>query len=185
MHRKLTGTIILLMIFVMIIINAKNILRHFYPIKYSNYIMEYSKEYKLDPFFVCAVIKTESNFNEKAKSSKNAYGLMQITGDTAKWTASKMEITDFSSDMLYDPQVNIKMGCWYLNNLSSEFKGNIKLILAAYNGGRGNVKKWLKSDEHSSDGKNLEYIPFKETDRYIKKVKVNYNIYNFLYKDEK
>lgn len=182
MHSKSTRVIILFAVFIMIILNAKNIFRHFYPAKYSAYIIEYSKKYNLDPFFVSAVIKVESNFNEKAKSSKNAYGLMQITEDTGKWAASKMKMTDFKVDMLYDPETNIKIGCWYLNNLSSEFKGDIELILAAYNGGRGNVQKWLKSSEHSADGKSLQYIPFKETDQYIKKVKVNYNIYKFLYK---
>lgn len=171
----------IIIIGVVLAFNIKNITRIFYPVKHFNYIAKYSQKYDLDPYFVIAVIKTESNFNENAKSSKNAYGLMQITPDTGKWIASKMEIDDFNVEMLRNPEVNIRMGCWYLNNLKEEFNGNLELVLAAYNGGRGNVQKWLKDSSHSNDGKNLTYIPFKETDRYVKKVKVNYNIYKYLY----
>lgn len=167
----------------MVIISAKSIARYCFPLKYTNYIVKYSKEYSLDVYFVIAVIKTESNFKRYVKSNKNAIGLMQITPDTAKWAAEKMNISDFSEDMLYDPEFNIRMGCWYLSDLKSEFNNNMELVLAAYNGGRGNVQKWLNDSNHSTDGKNLNYIPFKETDKYIKKVEVNYRIYKFLYKE--
>ncbi|EPS47163.1 transglycosylase SLT domain-containing protein [Clostridium botulinum CFSAN002367] len=107
---------------------------------------------------------------------------MQITPETGEWVAEKMGMKDFNIDDLKDPETNIKMGCWYLNNLKEEFDGNMDLVLAAYNGGRGNVQKWLKDSEHSKDGESLHYIPFKETDKYVKKVKAIYNIYRFLYK---
>jgi len=179
--KRILGIIFL----IILIINAKNIVKSFYPLKYSDNIIKYSQEYNLDPFLVAAVIKTESNFDEGAKSNKNAYGLMQITPDTAEWAAEKMNVNSFKIEMLYNPDFNIRMGCWYLDNLKEEFDNNTELVLAAYNGGRGNVQKWLKSAEHSSDGKNLHYIPFKETDKYVKKVKVNYNIYKYLYGKDK
>jgi Soluble lytic murein transglycosylase and related regulatory proteins (some contain LysM/invasin domains) len=170
---------------IILIINVKNIAKCFFPLKYSENIIKYSQEYNLDPFLVAAVIKTESNFDEGAKSNKNAYGLMQITPDTAEWAAEKMNVNSFKTEMLYNPDFNIRMGCWYLNNLKEEFDDNIEVVLAAYNGGRGNVQKWLRNAEHSTDGKNLQYIPFKETDKYVKKVKVNYNIYKYLYGKDK
>ena len=129
---------------------------------------------------VSAVIKTESNFDVDAKSKKNAYGLMQITPDTARWIADKMNMDNFSLDMLTDSDTNIKMGCWYLSNLNKEFNNN-DLALAAYNAGRGNVQKWLKDPQYSKDGVSLTNIPFPETDRYITKVKLYYKIYKFLY----
>ncbi len=168
-----------------LLMNAKNIIKHFFPLKYSENIIKYSYKYELDPYLVAAVIKTESNFNKEAKSNKNAYGLMQITPDTAEWAAEKMSIKNFNTSMLKDAEFNINMGCWYLDNLKEEFDNNIELVLAAYNGGRGNVQKWLKNEEHSVDGKKLNYIPFKETDKYVKKVKVNYNIYKYLYSNDK
>lgn len=182
---KIIRRVLLLIIFVILVMNVPNIGKVFFPYKYSNYITKYSEKYELDPYLVAAVIKTESNFDEGAKSNKNAYGLMQITPDTAEWAAEKMDIKNFNIKMLKDPEFNISMGCWYLNNLREEFNGDIELVLAAYNGGRGNVQKWLKSSDHSSDGKNLHYIPFKETDKYVKKVKVNYSVYKYLYNKEK
>ncbi|NMM64421.1 lytic transglycosylase domain-containing protein [Clostridium sp. P21] len=170
---------------IILLMNAKNIVKYFYPLKYAESIVKYSYKYDLDPYLVAAVIKTESNFNKNAKSNRNAYGLMQITPDTAEWAAEKMNVKNFKTDMLNDSDFNIKMGCWYLDNLKDEFDNNVDLVLAAYNGGRGNVQKWLKSAEHSSDGKKLQYIPFKETDKYVKKVKVNYNVYKCLYSKDK
>ncbi|MBC2580608.1 lytic transglycosylase domain-containing protein [Clostridium sp. DJ247] len=175
--------LIWIILLAVIIMNAKNIARQFFPIKYTKYILQYSKQYDLDPYLVSAVIKTESNFDKNARSNKNACGLMQITPDTAQWAAEKMNIKNFDKKMLSDPEFNIKMGCWYLDNLKEEFGGNIDVVLAAYNGGRGNVEKWLKNSQHSLDGKNLHYIPFKETDKYVKKIRVNYRIYKYLYKD--
>lgn len=171
-----------LIIFVIIVaMNSKNILKHFYPYKYKQDVLTYSKKYNVDPYLILAIIKAESNFNENATSAKNAHGLMQITSETAQWASEKMKIDNYNDQMLYEPKFNIDMGCWYVSDLTKEFNGNIDLVLAAYNGGRGNVQKWLNSQNHSSDGKTLEYIPFKETDKYVKKVKVNYNIYKYLY----
>jgi soluble lytic murein transglycosylase len=162
---------------------GKSIARREYPLLYKEYILSYSKEYNIDPYIVASVIKTESNFKYKATSNKNAKGLMQIMDDTSKWIASQMKVADFNVEKIYSPEINIKFGCWYLNSLSKEFNGNIDLVLASYNGGSGNVRSWLKNIEYSKDGQTLDYIPFKETDKYIKKVKVSYKIYKYLYPD--
>ncbi len=160
--------------------NASSIAKYFFPFNHAEAIAKYSKMYNVDPIMVSAVIKTESNFDVDAKSKKNAYGLMQITPDTARWIADKMNMDNFSLDMLTDSDTNIKMGCWYLSNLNKEFNNN-DLALAAYNAGRGNVQKWLKDPQYSKDGVSLTNIPFPETDRYITKVKLYYKIYKFLY----
>lgn len=172
----------ILILTLILLISITTIAKYFFPMKYKNYIDIYANEYKLDPYFVASVIKTESNFKESATSKKNAQGLMQITPETGQWIAEKMRMKNFQIEKLKNPEINIKMGCWYLNNLKEEFDGNMDLVLAAYNGGRGNVQKWLKDAEHSKDGENLHYIPFEETDKYVKKVKVIYSIYKFLYK---
>lgn len=180
--RKIIKIVSLILLFV-VLINIKSVFKIFYPIKYENNIVKYSERYNINPCLVAAVIRTESNFNENAVSNRGAYGLMQIMPDTAIWIARKMELKDFKVEKLYDTEVNIAMGCWYINNLSNEFNGNMDLVLAAYNGGRGNVQKWLKTREYSEDGKTLKNIPFEETDKYVKKVKTNYNIYLKLYGD--
>lgn len=154
---------------------------YIFPYKYTEYINKYSEEYDLDPYLVLAVIKTESNFDERALSNKGAKGLMQIMDATGEWAAEELNINYFMASMLYDPELNIKMGCWYLDRLSYEFQGDLDLMIAAYNGGSGNVNKWLSQEEYSEDGESLSYIPFPETKKYVDKVKVNYNIYKYLY----
>jgi len=166
---------------IFIILGIKPLGRYMYPLKYNDVITKYSRVYSLDPYLVAALIKTESNFNNNAKSQKDAYGVMQITDKTGEWAAQQMKIDGFNADALYDPHFNIRMGCWYLSNLKKEFDGNMDVVLAAYNGGRGNVQKWLSNKDNSKDGLNLDYIPFKETDKYVKRVNTNYKIYKFLY----
>lgn len=178
--KKYAIAVILIVISFFIMYRA---IKYVYPLRYENYVLKYSNEYNIDPYLVTAVIKTESGFKHDVKSHKNAIGLMQLTEETAVWIADKMKIQDFKIEMLQKPEINIAMGCWYLDNLKEEFKGDVSLILAAYNGGRGNVQKWLKDTRYSEDGKTLNYIPFKETDRYVKRVEVNYKIYKTIYRN--
>ena len=154
--------------------------KYAFPYKHKEVIDKYSEEYNLDPLFVLSIIKAESKFDKSARSHKDAIGLMQITESTGKWIAGQMGIEDFSSDMLYDENINIKMGCWYLNNLYNEFQ-NKDLVISAYNAGRGNVNKWLKDNNYSKDGKKIHYIPFPETKNYVDKVNIYYKIYKYLY----
>ena len=109
----------------------------------------------------------------------------QITVETGEWAADKMGYATFSKDDLYDEQYNIKMGCWYLRWLGDMFDNNRDLMIAAYNAGPTNVQNWLSDKEYSSNGKELEYIPFGETKKYVDKVNTYYNVYEYLYgKDE-
>ena len=179
--KKIIRLVIIVLAIYLLFLGSGYILKNvIFPLKYMNYVEKYSKEYNLDPYFVMAVMKAESNFDEDAKSNKDARGLMQITTSTGKWIAEKQGIIDFDTNLLLEPEVNIRFGGWYLNNLHKEF-GDWDLVIAAYNAGRGRVQEWLNSAEHSDDGKNLTYIPFKETDKYVKKVNVYYNIYRSLY----
>ncbi|MGL5244440.1 MAG: lytic transglycosylase domain-containing protein [Sarcina sp.] len=183
--KLLTRILILIITIYMIIYGATITLKEVvFPLKYETYIEKYSKQYKLDPLFVLSVIKAESNFNSDAQSRKDAMGLMQITKSTGTWIAEKQGIENFDTKLLLEPEISIKFGTWYLNNLYEQF-GDWDLVIAAYNAGRGNVEKWLDDYQYSRDGENLNYIPFKETDKYVKKVNTYYNIYKSLYKDDK
>ncbi|AFS78006.1 lytic transglycosylase-like protein [Gottschalkia acidurici 9a] len=152
-----------------------------YPIKYQDYIKKYSKEYNIDPLFVASIIKVESKFDKDAQSIKNARGLMQIASITGEWAAKEIGIENYNDDLLYDPEVNIRIGCWYIDKLRKQFNNNLQLVVAAYNGGSGNVSKWLKDERYSEDGKMLKKIPFKETDEYVDKVFNSYEKYNEIY----
>ncbi len=153
-----------------------------YPLRYEEYINKYSKEYELDRFLVMALIKAESNYINDAHSSV-AHGLMQITDDTAIWISEKLSM-DFEPDDIVNPEINISMGCFYLDYLMDYYKGNVKLSLAAYNAGMGNVDKWLKNSEYSKDGISLDVIPFAETKKYIEKIEKGTTIYKKLYNKE-
>ena len=178
---KLKKIILWLFVIVVALVGIKYyVQRYAFPYKHEDVINKYSKEYNLDPLFVLSIIKAESKFDSNAKSHKDDYGLMQITDSTGEWIASQMKIKNFSENMLYDEETNIKMGCWYLNNLYKEF-GDKDLVIAAYNAGRGNVNKWLKDNEYSKDGENIHYIPFPETKNYVDKVNIYYKIYKYLY----
>ncbi|AOR24952.1 lytic transglycosylase domain-containing protein [Clostridium taeniosporum] len=173
-------------IIVVLASSSKYLMRDiFFPYKYKEYVNEYSKEYNLDPFFVLSVMKTESNFDNKAQSHKNAIGLMQITLETGEWAAKQMGLDEFSKEKLFDESYNIRMGCWYLNELRNMFDGNLALMIAGYNAGPGNVNKWLNNSSLSQNGKDLSYIPFNETKKYLDKVTTYYNVYKYLYSNSK
>ncbi|NMA95757.1 MAG: lytic transglycosylase domain-containing protein [Clostridiales bacterium] len=155
--------------------------RQVYPLYFKEFIDEHSREYNVDPYLVAAIIWTESKFRPDARSHKDATGLMQITPETGKWIAKMQAVDGFKVEDLYDPDLNIHFGCWYLNKLKAEFNGNIENTLAAYNGGSGNVKKWLADKRYSEDGKTLYHIPFKETREYLDRVKGAYREYKALY----
>lgn len=173
----------ILAVFLLAVFILYNAGRTLYPLKYEELVEKYSKRYDLDPFLVLAVIKVESSFRHNAVSHKNARGLMQITEGTGGWGADKLGLKDYSTEKLFDPDVNINIGCWYLSSLYDQF-GDTDLVLAAYNAGSGNVTKWLGNSELSADGKTLDRIPFRETERYIRKVKNSYTIYKKLYENE-
>ncbi|CUH95568.1 putative membrane protein [Propionispora sp. 2/2-37] len=158
--------------------------KYVYPLPYEAIIFKYALENDLDPFLVASVIRAESKFLVKARSPKGAMGLMQMMPETAEWVATQLEFTDFSIKQLDDPEVSIRLGAWYLSSLKKEFNSNEILMLAAYNGGRGNVKHWMEQYQWSFDFAGIEGIPFRETREYVKKVLASKARYQELYQAE-
>ncbi len=158
-------------------------LRLLYPKRYETYIESYSERYKLDPSIVYSIIKVESSFDPNAESVKGARGLMQLMPDTAGWAASELSIKGYDPDMLYDPKINIMMGCWYFSKLLKEF-GDMTIALASYNAGSGRVRRWLEEDVWSGKAENIDEIPFSETRDYINKVLSTRKWYIRLYEEK-
>lgn len=157
-------------------------IRTLYPLNNIELIYKYSKKYDLDPAFVCAVIRTESRFSAAAVSPKGASGLMQLMKQTADWGATEIGLEGYSYDKIFEPEVNIELGCWYLSKLMNQYGGDEKTMLAAYNAGSGNVSKWLGNIKYSLDGVSIENIPFSETEEYVRRVTTSKRIYKLLLK---
>ncbi|MGN1422095.1 MAG: lytic transglycosylase domain-containing protein [Oscillospiraceae bacterium] len=151
-----------------------------FPIKYENYVERYSRENGLDKYFVYAVIKTESGFRPDALSNVGARGLMQIMEDTFEWVKFKQGDESTVYYDMYDPQTNIRYGCYLLGYLMEEF-GDIETAAAAYHIGRGRVNEWLGDSSISSDGVHLDVIPASDTAHYVSKITKAVEIYKRLY----
>lgn len=178
--------LILLIIILIVLVCFKGfnieekIMLYLYPTKYEEYVYKYSEELNIDPLLTFAIIKTESNFDANIESKSGAIGLMQLMDKTAQEQAEKLKI-EYTKEMLYDPEVNLELGLNYFNMLLDYYNQNYVLAFTAYNAGLGNVQKWIKEGTIKKDGSDIENIPFKETNMYVRKIIRNYEIYKELY----
>lgn len=179
---KMRRRAILIFILILLFLNVDSIGRILYPFPYRETTFYYARAYNVDPFLLAAVMKSESDFNSRAVSDRGARGLMQIMPDTGRWITRQMGDPAFNPDRLFEPETSIKLGTWYLADLGKEFRGDAVLVLAAYNGGRGNVKEWLSSKDLSGGKSTINQIPFPETRHYVKKVLLYQRIYSYLYR---
>lgn len=156
------------------------IVEEVYPLEYEALIRLKAAENDLDPALPAAVILAESSYVPEAVSQANAQGLMQLLPDTAEWIAGKFD-ESYVDGCLFDPEVNVKYGCWYLGFLVRRFDGNLTCAVAAYHAGQGTVDGWLSNPEYSPDGKVLQVIPSQATETYVKRVLRYYEKYQELY----
>ena len=156
--------------------------KNMYSIKYYDEVIKYSNEFDADPFLVFAIIKAESNFTPDVVSSSGAIGLMQLMETTASEVAGKLGIENYTTEDLYNPDINIKIGIKYYTYLLNEFKNNEYLAITAYNAGLGKVNQWINEGVIKADGSDIENIPYRETNIYVRKILRDYEIYKELYK---
>ncbi len=174
--------IILLVVILLKELNVYNLIRkQVYKQEYSEYVTKYAEENGIDPMWVYAIIKVESNFNANATSGSGAKGLMQLMDNTATDIAKELKIENFESNMLYNPEINIMIGVKYFDKLLSKYNENYYLAIAAYNGGIGNVDNWLSKGIISSDASDIENIPYRETNMYVRKTVNAHKVYVELY----
>jgi hypothetical protein len=117
---------------------------------YEDLIAKAAEKYRVDPALVKAVIKAESNFNNRAVSPVGARGLMQLMPATA----AMLRVEDS-----FHPENNIDGGVRYLRYLMNLFSGNLPLVLAAYNAGENTVIRY-----------NNRIPPYPETQTYVRRV---------------
>ena len=139
------------------------------PLRHDDIIRQQASDKQLDAALIAAVIYEESRFRDQT-SHAGARGLMQITPATADYIAQKSGGTEFEQGDLATPQINISYGSWYLRYLLDRYDGNEVLALCAYNGGEGNVDRWLQEAHVADTGFTLERVPFAETREYVRRV---------------
>jgi len=107
-----------------------------YPVEYEDLIRNYASQNGIPPAYPAAVILAESSYRPEVVSHADARGLMQLLPSTGEWIAGKYD-EDFSEEALFDPETNIKYGCWYLGFLMDRYDGDIRCASSAYHAGRG------------------------------------------------
>lgn len=145
-----------------------------YPLRYEGIVRGHAENYRLDAALLAAVIYQESRFRADAKSAAGAIGLMQLTPETAQGIATRTGGARFELADLYDPELNVRYGSWYLRHLLDKYEDE-RLALAAYNAGQGNVDRWRR------EGKEIQ---FPETRHYVARVLELKEIYARAYADE-
>jgi soluble lytic murein transglycosylase len=145
--------------------------RLWYPLSYQQIVLGHARNYHLNPALLAAVIYQESKFKANARSTSGAIGLMQLLPDTAKGIAVHTGGSQFRVEDLFNPELNVRYGSWYLRHLLDKY-GDEQDALAAYNAGQNNVDRWRRAGEG---------IQFAETRAYVKRVEELKRIYRRAY----
>jgi soluble lytic murein transglycosylase len=152
----------------------------FYPLAHWDIIVQESRAKNLDPFQVAGLIRQETIFMTRARSSARAYGLMQVLIPTAVLTAKKHGVDrSITEEALYEPRLNVQIGTAYMRDQIDKF-GRIEYMAAAYNAGPHRMVQWRTSLPAEID-EWAEAVPFKETRGYIQGVVRNRLQYLRLY----
>jgi soluble lytic murein transglycosylase len=148
--------------------------RLWFPLRYAAIVRGHAADYHLDPALLAAVIEEESKFDASAKSRTGAIGLMQLQPTTAEGIAIRTGGSRFLLSDLYDPEINVRYGAWYLRHLLDKYHDE-RTALAAYNAGQQNVDRWLAA-----------HVPvqFPETKAYVSRVERLKGIYRRAYGKE-
>lgn len=175
---------LLVILLVLLVLNAGNIGRFFFPVPYRQDIFREAAGAGVDGCLLAAMVKTESDFNPAAVSVKGARGLMQVMPETGRWVADQKGISNYSHDLLFNPETNITIGAYYVRHLLDEYGGSTVLMLGSYNAGTGNVKKWIDQGLWKGEKAKVDQIPFPETRQFIRKVLFYQQVYSYLYDDK-
>jgi soluble lytic murein transglycosylase len=156
-----------------------------YPLAFWQLIQQKAQERGLDPYLVLGLIRQESLFDTRARSPAAALGLMQLLQPTAARVAKQIGIAVPSTEMLFDPDVNLTLGTQYLKDLLARYSNNRQKAIAAYNAGESAVDRWEREIPTDDIEEFVERIPYVETRGYVKLVLRNQQIYKGLYEIQK
>ncbi len=147
-----------------------------YPTGYLPIIREYAT-LPIDPYLVAGLIREESLYDPRALSRVGAMGLMQLMPETAEKVARRLGLSSAFREELFRPNLNIRLGTAYLGELLQQFGGKIIYAVAAYNAGPHVVNRWIGQFGDRDPEEFVEFIPYRETRRYVKRVLTSYHVY--------
>ncbi len=167
-----------------------------YPRFFKAFVKKYCEEFGVPEYVMYALIRSESFFDPNAMSGAGAMGLSQLMESTAEEVAKKLKVDEYD---IFDAETNIRFGTYYMSWLISKAEeNNILLSMCGYNGGSGNVRKWIRGSKRdwATTGRPaakisgisldlwLETVPYEETRNYGKKLISTSALYGWLYYDK-
>lgn len=156
-----------------------------FPRPYWTTLEKDAKAQGLDPYLVASLIRQETEFDPKAISYANAWGLMQLLPSVGKELARKEHLHGYRTSSLLNPDVNLHLGTAHFRQLMNEFNNEPAYAAAAYNAGSNRVHAWLANGPYASLPEFVESIPFTQTREYVEAVLRNRELYKQLYGSSK
>ena len=152
-----------------------------YPAPYAGELLASTAKQKVDPRLMLAIMRQESRFDPDAKSYAAARGLMQFISTTSTQIAGELGRGDFLQEDLYYPPTAIDFGSKYLADLFKNFPNQPDAVAASYNGGDGNMKRWLARARSNLPERYVPEVVYAQSKDYVYKVMANYRMYQYLY----
>jgi soluble lytic murein transglycosylase-like protein len=161
--------------------DEKAALRYNFPTPYRAALLRHSVADGVDPRLVLAIMRQESGFSPKALSYAGARGSMQFIMPTALRIGKQLSVDSVRRRSLYDPDLSIALSTKYLAGLFEMFPRMPEAVVASYNGGEDNMKRWVVRSRSNRADRYLPEIMFTQTKDYVQRVMSNYNFYKKLY----
>ncbi len=151
-----------------------------YPSPYNERVREIEAEFSIPPGLVHSLMRQESGFDPEVRSPVGAEGLMQLMPSTAEQAAKEARLEGFDPREVTAPEINLRLGGFYIGKLLKTFEGGVPLAVAAYNAGPTALSRWVeKAKDHETDV-FVARIPYQETRNYVVRVMGNFARYQWL-----
>jgi soluble lytic murein transglycosylase len=153
---------------------------HAYPQAYKELVEKHNDLGGSPEYYLYSIMRKESGFDPHTVSYADALGLLQMIPPTTRRVAPEVGL-EYTDDLLYDPDNNIKAGSWYIGRLFHKFKGQVPIATASFNSGPGPVMRWLDANGDRPIDEYVELISYSQARGYGKKVTETYARYLYLY----
>jgi soluble lytic murein transglycosylase len=154
--------------------------KHCYPLAYKELVDEHANLGKNPRYYLYSIMRQESGFDPHVISYANAIGLVQMIPRTTKKVVKELGLR-YTSDMLWDPALNLKTGSWYIGRLLHKFKDQIPYGAGSFNSGPKPVMRWMDKNGKRPADEFVELVSYSQTREYMKRVTEHYARYLYLY----